>query len=170
MLIRPLYLPFGQFVYALRTAAGFQLEVAGKPTVDALDPIDADAGASQSNSLTCRAIAFLRTCCAMAASSLSQPIRSALAQLRRCTSSIQMAPVSNPTAAIMAQPAGAAVDFGDVVFTHGKRWRDSLRRSRMKRQSPRRTPSTPARSQKQPAGDWLISARNARLCALRSQA
>ena len=44
--IRPFYLPFGRFVYAQRTAQGFQLEVAGKGAATALAPIDANAGAT----------------------------------------------------------------------------------------------------------------------------
>ncbi len=44
--IRPFYLPFGRFVYAQRTARGFQLEVAGKGTETALAPIDANGGAT----------------------------------------------------------------------------------------------------------------------------
>ena len=44
--IRPFYLPFGRFVYAQRTAQGFQLVVAAKGTATALAPIDANAGAT----------------------------------------------------------------------------------------------------------------------------
>jgi hypothetical protein len=44
--IRPFYLPFGRFVYAQRTAQGFQLEVAGKEAATALAPIDVNAGAT----------------------------------------------------------------------------------------------------------------------------
>jgi hypothetical protein len=42
--IRPLYLPAGQLVYALRTSAGYQLVVAGKNDEHAPDRITADAG------------------------------------------------------------------------------------------------------------------------------
>ncbi|MDR3740289.1 MAG: hypothetical protein P4L40_14845 [Terracidiphilus sp.] len=44
--IRPLYLPAGQFVYALRTSAGYQLEVAGKSSLSMLAPIAPDAGST----------------------------------------------------------------------------------------------------------------------------
>ena len=44
--IRPLYLPSGQFVYALRTPAGFQLTRAGKAAESALAPIAANAAST----------------------------------------------------------------------------------------------------------------------------
>jgi hypothetical protein len=44
--IRPFYLPSGRFVYAQRTASGFQLEAAGKDAASALASIDAQARAS----------------------------------------------------------------------------------------------------------------------------
>lgn len=44
--IRPMYLPAGQFVFALHTTNGFQLEVAGKTAASVLAPIPDDAGAS----------------------------------------------------------------------------------------------------------------------------
>jgi hypothetical protein len=44
--IRPLYLPSGQFVFALRTAGGFQLEVAGKGTAEPMARIDDDAAST----------------------------------------------------------------------------------------------------------------------------
>ncbi len=44
--IRPLYLPSGQFVYALRTPAGFQLARAGKAAESALAPIAANAAST----------------------------------------------------------------------------------------------------------------------------
>jgi hypothetical protein len=44
--IRPLYLPLGQFVFALHTASGFQLQVAGKGTDAPLARIADDAGAT----------------------------------------------------------------------------------------------------------------------------
>jgi hypothetical protein len=44
--IRPLYLPAGQLVYARRTPSGFQLEAAGKLAISLLAPIDANAGSS----------------------------------------------------------------------------------------------------------------------------
>jgi hypothetical protein len=44
--IRPFYLPAGQFVFARRTAAGFQLVAAGKANAASLAPIDADAAAT----------------------------------------------------------------------------------------------------------------------------
>jgi hypothetical protein len=44
--IRPLYLPAGQLVYALRTATGYQLQVAGKNNEYASDRIVADAGST----------------------------------------------------------------------------------------------------------------------------
>jgi len=44
--IRPLYLPAGQFVYALKTATGYQLMVAGKATASMAAPIAADAGST----------------------------------------------------------------------------------------------------------------------------
>jgi hypothetical protein len=42
--IRPLYLPAGQLVYAARTAAGYQLVVAGKASPSMMVPVAADAG------------------------------------------------------------------------------------------------------------------------------
>jgi hypothetical protein len=42
--IRPLYLPAGQFVFALHTASGFQLEVAGKTASSLLTAVPDDAG------------------------------------------------------------------------------------------------------------------------------
>ncbi len=42
--IRPMYLPAGQFVFALHTASGFQLEVAGKTAPSMQAPIPEDAG------------------------------------------------------------------------------------------------------------------------------
>ena len=44
--IRPLYLPFGRFVFAQRTPHGFQLEVAGKEAATPLAPIDVKDGLS----------------------------------------------------------------------------------------------------------------------------
>lgn len=44
--IRPFYLPSGQFVFALHTMTGFQLEVAGKGTAAPLERIADDASAS----------------------------------------------------------------------------------------------------------------------------
>jgi len=44
--IRPLYLPAGRFVFAQRTAQGFQLVAAGKTADSALAPVEADAGAT----------------------------------------------------------------------------------------------------------------------------
>ena len=44
--IRPFYLPAGQLVYALRTSAGYRLEVAGKNDEHAPDRISADAGST----------------------------------------------------------------------------------------------------------------------------
>ena len=44
--ILPFYLPYGSFVYAQHTAHGFQLEVAGKRSTGALDPIVADPQSS----------------------------------------------------------------------------------------------------------------------------
>jgi hypothetical protein len=44
--IRPLYLPAGQLVYALRTATGYQLMVAGKASPLMAAPIAADAGST----------------------------------------------------------------------------------------------------------------------------
>ena len=44
--IRPLYLPSGQLVFALRTETGYQLEVAGKASFLADVPIAADAGST----------------------------------------------------------------------------------------------------------------------------
>jgi hypothetical protein len=43
-LIRPMYLPAGQLVYARRLKQGFRLEVAGKASVLKLAPIEDDAG------------------------------------------------------------------------------------------------------------------------------
>lgn len=45
--IRPLYLPSGQFVYALRTPAGFQLMRAGRATEFALAHVAANAASTQ---------------------------------------------------------------------------------------------------------------------------
>jgi hypothetical protein len=42
--IRPFYLPAGRLVYALRTAKGFQLEAAGKASLNLLAAIDSKAG------------------------------------------------------------------------------------------------------------------------------
>jgi len=42
--IRPMYLPAGQFVFALHTAHGFQLEVAGKSASSLVAPVPDDAG------------------------------------------------------------------------------------------------------------------------------
>jgi len=44
--IRPFYLPAGQFAFALRTATGFQLEVAGKASVQLQARIEDAAGAT----------------------------------------------------------------------------------------------------------------------------
>ena len=44
--IRPLYLPAGQFVYAMKTTTGYQLMVAGKASPSMAAPIAADAGAT----------------------------------------------------------------------------------------------------------------------------
>ena len=44
--IRPLYLPSGRLVYALRTLTGFQLQAAGKTASSALAPIGEDAAST----------------------------------------------------------------------------------------------------------------------------
>jgi hypothetical protein len=45
--IRPLYLPSGQFVFALRTPGGFQLVRSGKAAVSAIAPIESNAASTQ---------------------------------------------------------------------------------------------------------------------------
>jgi hypothetical protein len=160
--IRPLYLPAGQLVYALRTSAGYQLEVAGKNNSNALDRISADAGS------TVLPISYL--------SASAIPVDVLLDGRILFEANFPLGSGSTPEIYLVytdgsgvesyrcdhgrARWGGKQLDSGDVVFTHGT----SLARftSPLAHEIPVIAPSSEYAGAiaETAQGDWLVSARS----------
>ena len=161
--IRPFYLPAGQFVYAARTAAGYQLVVAGKASPSMAAPIAADA---EDNLL---AISYqhgnaIPTDVLLDGRILFEtnfPLASGTTPELYLVYSDGSGVESYRCDHGRARWGGSQLASGDVIFTHGA----SLARftSPMAHEVPVAAPQAEYAGElaETPQGDWLVSARAA---------
>jgi hypothetical protein len=161
--IRPLYLPAGQFVYAMKTATGYQLMVAGKASGSTVAPIAADAGA------TVLPISYLPASAIPADVLNDGRILFEANYPLGAGSTPEMYLVYSDGSGVesyrcdhgRARWGGRQLASGDVVFTHGK----SLARftSPLAHEAPVVAPNADYAGEiaETAQGDWLVSTRTA---------